>query len=251
MVSWVGRGELVSVIVTAYNAGRFLDGCLTSIVSSTHRQLDVVVVDDGSTDSTAEIIEGWSRRDPRIHAVTVAHVGRRRALELAHERARGEVFCWVDADDEVLPRGIEFCLRRLDRDHQLVYTYRELIDDKGRSLGPHVKNRVSYRPMQLLVDNMIFHLRMYTGELFDRSGGVGDLDSSIDWDMNLRMAELTTPACIPRVLYRYRVHGDRMSSSAAQAECGVRAVQRAIERRNLDARLVVNESGWHLVQRSQ
>ena len=48
---------------------------------------------------------------------------------------------------------------------------------------------------------MIFHLRMFTADLFHESGGVGDLESAIDWDMNLRMTEHTTPRCIPRILY--------------------------------------------------
>jgi chondroitin synthase len=238
--------RVVSVVVTAYNASRFLDGCLSSIVASTHRDLDVVVVDDGSTDETADIIDRWAGLEERIHHVSTPHVGRRAALELAHSVADGDVHCWVDADDEVHPSAIGTCLAKVDDDHELVYSYRDLMNGAGVSLGPHVKNRVMYRPLQLLVDNMIFHLRMFTADLFDRSGGVGDLESAIDWDMNLRMSELTPTVCVPRVLYRYRVHDDRMSMSPAQVECGQIAVRRAIERRGLDAELVVTDSGWHL-----
>jgi glycosyltransferase involved in cell wall biosynthesis len=241
--------RVVSVIVTAFDADRYLDGCLASIVASTHRELDVVVVDDGSTDDTAEIIERWARSEQRIRSVSTPHVGRREVLTLAHGLAHGEVHCWVDADDEVYPNGIASCLARVDGEHQLVYSYRELMDPAGVSLGPHVKNRVAYRPIQLLVDNMIFHLRLFTAELFERSGGVGELESSIDWDMNLRMAELTSVVCVPRVLYRYRVHDDRMSMSEAQSRCGQIAVHRALERRGLDIELTVHDGVWELRRR--
>jgi glycosyltransferase involved in cell wall biosynthesis len=249
----VGRrrdDRVVSVVVTAFDADRYLDGCLASIVASSHRELDVVVVDDGSTDGTAEIIDRWARSEQRIRSVSTPHVGRREALTLAHGLAHGDLHCWVDADDEVHPSGIASCLAWVDAEHELVYSYRELIDATGVSLGPHVKNRVTYRPIQLLVDNMIFHLRLFTAELFERSGGVGKLESSIDWDMNLRMAELTSVVCVPRVLYRYRVHDDRMSMNEAQSKCGQVAVRRAIERRGLDAELIVRNRGWELRQRS-
>jgi glycosyltransferase involved in cell wall biosynthesis len=242
--------RVVSVIVTAFNAGRYLDGCLSSIVGSSHRELDVVVVDDGSSDDTPEIIERWARKEARIRPFQTPHLGRRQALAIAHGLAQGEAHCWVDADDEVLPKGIGACLARLDDAHQLVYTYRELLNAAGESLGPHSKNRVTYRPRQLLVDNMIFHLRMFTAGLLAQAGGVGDLESAIDWDMNLRMAELTSPVCVPRVLYRYRVHDDRMSADDAQVVCSQVAVRRAIARRGLDAELHVVGRRWELRRRS-
>jgi len=98
---------VVSVIVTAFDAGRYLDGCLSSIVGPSHRELDGVVVDDGSSDDTAEIIDRWARREARVRPVLTAHVGRRLALGTAHGLAQGDVHCWVDAHDEVHPNGVE------------------------------------------------------------------------------------------------------------------------------------------------
>jgi glycosyltransferase involved in cell wall biosynthesis len=242
--------QLVSVIVTAHNDERHLDACLTSILASTHREIEVVVLDDGSTDATPQIIDRFAAADSRIRAGSSSHRGRRRSLEAAHATASGSVHCWVDADDMVDRRGIEYALRRLDDDHELVYTYRDLIDDRGMSLGPHLKNKVPYRPGQLLVDNMIFHLRLFTAELLEKSGGVGDLEAAIDWDMNLRMVEWTTPVCVPQSLYHYRVHRGRMSTTPLQAACGEVAVNRAIQRRGLDMELTVSDAGWHLTQRS-
>ncbi len=234
------------MIVTARDAALYLNECLDSIATSRYRDLQVIVVDDGSSDETGEIATTWAAKDSRFEALRLPPSGRRAALQVGHDRAHGAVQCWVDADDIVHPTAIEECLKKIDNKHQLVYTHRDLIDHTGASRGPHQKNRIAYRRNQLLVDNMIFHLRLFTTELFDRSGGVGDLESAIDWDMNLRMTEHTTPRCVPRILYSYRIHPDRMSRRPEQHTNGRIAVQRAIERRNLDVELVVNANGWHL-----
>jgi glycosyltransferase involved in cell wall biosynthesis len=236
----------VSVIVTAFNAERYLADSLASVLASSHRELEVIVVDDGSSDSTAEIIERCAATDTRVLPLLSAHRGRRAALEEAHAAANGAVHCWVDADDVVHRRGIEYALRRLDPEHQLVYTYRDLIDVNGAQLGPHLKNKIPYEPARLLVDNMVFHLRLFTAELFATSGGVGRYESAIDWDMNLRMTELTTPACVPQSLYSYRQHAERMSTSPMQAACGQAAVRDAIARRGLAVDLVIDDVGWRL-----
>jgi hypothetical protein len=93
---------------------------------------------------------------------------------------------------------------------------------------------------------MIFHLRTYTRALYTQSGGTGTLDSAIDWDMNLRMTEHTTPRCVPHELYHYRIRPGRMTGTPTQQRNAKTAVRNAIARRNLNAELVVNSTGWHL-----
>ncbi|MEE9414520.1 MAG: glycosyltransferase, partial [Acidimicrobiales bacterium] len=181
-----------------------------------------------------------------LHTLRGYPQGRRGALEFAHNQAAGEVQCWVDADDTIHPDAISECVRKLDDTHQLVYSYRQLIGPDNQNLGPDPKNRISYTPLKILVDNMIFHLRLFTTELFTVSGGVDNLESAIDWDMNLRMTEHTKPKCVPRILYNYRIHPNRMSNQPEQHHSGRTAVKQAIKRRNLNIKLITNNSGWHL-----
>ena len=117
------------------------------------------------------------------------------------------------------------------------------------SLTVHDKNRIQYRPNQLLVDNMIFHLRTFTTRLFEKAGGVGEFERCEDWDENLRMSEHTNVRCIPQVLYRYRIHESQISRTTRQNEEGAIAVRNAIKRRGLNLDLVVNDKGFHLRQR--
>jgi glycosyltransferase involved in cell wall biosynthesis len=238
----------VSVIVTAHNTASYIDECVASIVASTYTDLDIVIVDDGSTDTTAHIIDHWATRDPRLQVAHTTRHGRRAALQLAHQQAIGRLHCWVDSDDRIHPTAIARCVDAIDDAHQLVYTHRQLLNPDSTVRGVDPRNRVAYRTRQLLVDNMIFHLRMFTADLFTASGGVGDFESAIDWDMNLRMTEHTTPRCVPRVLYDYRIRADRMTGRPDQIRNAEIAVRNAIDRRQLPYQLRTTGSGWHLVK---
>lgn len=232
--------------MTAHNTAPYIADAVTSVLASTHRDLELCVVDDGSTDPTPDILDRLARRDTRLRLAALPNQGRLAALRHAHAMATGDTLTWVDSDDLIAPTAIQACLAALDDDHQLVYTHRRLIDHRGRDRGPHRKNTIAYDPMQLLVSNMIFHLRLFTRQVFDTSGGLGQLTSAIDWDMNLRMTEHTQPRTVAQLLYSYRIRPGRMSATTTQATNGQQAVRNAITRRNLPVELIVNDQGWHL-----
>ena len=239
-----GRPSMtVSVIMTARDTEAFVDVAICSVLQSTYRDIELVFVDDGSTDSTAERAAEWAARDSRVLLRAVGHVGRRDALKVGHSIATGDVLCWIDSDDRVDPDGIDLCLGALDDEHGIAYSHRWLIDPTGRRRGSHQKNLTPYSPAQLLVSNMVFHLRLFRRDVFDAAGGVGDLPSAIDWDLNLRMSELTGVRCMPIELYSYRVRPGRMSGMPLQERCGQDAVRQAIERRGLTASLEIGSDG--------
>lgn len=90
---------LVSVVVPAYNASRTLSATLDSVLNQTHAALDVIVVDDGSTDDTAAIAEGFQRRDDRIRVLRTDNGGVARARNAGIAAALSDVVAVVDADD--------------------------------------------------------------------------------------------------------------------------------------------------------
>ncbi len=92
---------LVSVVVPAYNAERYLDRCLGSLVGQTHRNLEIIVVDDGSTDSTADIANRWAAEDSRIKVVRRQNGGQGAARNVGMRMAGGKYIGFVDADDYV------------------------------------------------------------------------------------------------------------------------------------------------------
>ncbi|WP_209324182.1 glycosyltransferase family 2 protein [Brevibacterium renqingii] len=94
--------ELISVIVPVYNGERFLADCLRSVLAQCHEELELIVVDDGSTDSTPAIIEDFAMADDRVVRLLADHGGASRARNAALDVARGEWIMFVDADDEIL-----------------------------------------------------------------------------------------------------------------------------------------------------
>jgi glycosyltransferase involved in cell wall biosynthesis len=106
---------LVSVVIPAHNAQRFLGRTLESVASQTHRELEVIVVDDGSTDRTAEIVRDRALADPRFRLVQQPNAGVTRARNRGIAEAGADLVAFLDSDDLWHPRKIERQLRRLEQ----------------------------------------------------------------------------------------------------------------------------------------
>jgi glycosyltransferase involved in cell wall biosynthesis len=92
-------GKTVSVIVPVYNAARYLERCLNSILKQDYKDLDIILVNDGSTDESFYILEEYRKRDPRIRLISQQNAGPSEARNRGIEVATGDYLCFVDADD--------------------------------------------------------------------------------------------------------------------------------------------------------
>lgn len=101
---------MVTVIIPVYNAQRYIDECLRSVLAQTHSNLDVVVVDDGSTDRSAGICRRYAEADPRVRVLSKANGGQSSARNLGLDQARGSYVMFVDADDLIMPWCVESLL---------------------------------------------------------------------------------------------------------------------------------------------
>lgn len=125
---------LISLIIPAYNVASYLPQCLDSALGQTYSNLQIVIVDDGSTDRTPSVIDRYAASDPRIMAIHQKNAGVMLARKRAIEAATGEYFCFLDGDDylprdavEILYRGIELLntdiicgdLSRIGRDYMI------------------------------------------------------------------------------------------------------------------------------------
>jgi glycosyltransferase involved in cell wall biosynthesis len=100
----MSQEPLISVLVPAYNAEAFLEQCLESIVAQTYRHLEIIVVDDGSTDGTATISDRWAERDDRIRVIHQPNGGHSAARNTALDAMTGELVIMVDSDDVLHPQ---------------------------------------------------------------------------------------------------------------------------------------------------
>ena len=99
---------LVSIIIPVYNVERYLRKCLDSICGQTHRNLEILCVNDGSTDGSAAILEEYAARDKRIKIFSQKNAGQGAARNLALNHATGEWVTGVDADDFLAIDAIEY-----------------------------------------------------------------------------------------------------------------------------------------------
>lgn len=109
--------SLVSVIVPVYQAESYLNRCLTSIVKQSYKRLQIIVVDDGSTDNTPRICDDWASRDKRIEVIHQSNGGVGSARNTGLDTVRGDYIAWVDSDDWIDECYIERLLTKMEQHH--------------------------------------------------------------------------------------------------------------------------------------
>lgn len=111
------KSECVSVIVPIYKVADYLDQCIESIVSQRYRELDIILVDDGSPDSCPEICDRWAAKDNRIRVIHKANGGLSDARNVGFSCPRGKYLCFVDGDDWIDPETCGAALSAAQEHH--------------------------------------------------------------------------------------------------------------------------------------
>lgn len=219
----------VSVIIPCYNGGRFLREALESALRQTHPPAQVIVVDDGSTDDSAEV----ARSVPGVQLIEQANRGASLARNRGIAEATGEFLIFSDHDDRLLPDAIEIGLQAL-REHPasgFAYGFHRVIRADGSTEPDH-----PFRPV-----NDASYLRTLEGdtlvppgcavfrrEVVEAVGGFRDgAFPAEDYDFYLRVSRETPIHCHNRVVIEYRKHETNASSLSASR--GLRATHRALE----------------------
>lgn len=99
--------DLISVLIPVYNVETYLPTCLDSVIAQTYKHIEILIVDDGSTDGTGKICDRYAQGDIRIRAIHKKNEGQSVARNLLIKEAKGEYICFVDGDDVVMPTYIE------------------------------------------------------------------------------------------------------------------------------------------------
>ena len=107
---------MISVIIPVYNVESYLSQCLDSVLGNSYKDLEVICVDDGSTDGSGRIIDQYAHADARVRAYHKANGGVASARNMGLEKARGEWICFIDSDDAVNFRFFEFLLQAWKND---------------------------------------------------------------------------------------------------------------------------------------
>jgi glycosyltransferase involved in cell wall biosynthesis len=221
----------VSVIIATYNYGRYLAGALDSALRQTFADLEVLVIDDGSTDGTDRVVQPYLA-DARVSYHRTAHVGQPRAKNTGIRLARAPLLAFLDADDLWLPRKLErqLALFRADPELGVAYSAREAIDDAGRPVRfdhPILYGGAVLEPM--FRSNFIcFSSAVVRRRVFDDVGHFDEnLKLAIDYDLWLRAARRYRFDYVAEPLVKYRTGH---ASLSRRLEERLTAVNRIMQR---------------------
>jgi glycosyltransferase involved in cell wall biosynthesis len=203
----------VSVVIPAYNAQRYLVESVESVLIQTFGDFECIVVDDGSTDRTAQIIDELARRDARVRKLTIPHGGIVKGLNAGIEAARGKYIARTDADDICLPTRFERQVQYLDEHPDCVVLGSKvtLVDPFNATLWDvDVKANHEAIETELLRGNgwaVIHPSTMLRRETVLVTGGYrAEYEWVEDLDLFLRMGRIGLLANLQEPLLRYRQH---------------------------------------------
>ncbi|NJM97220.1 MAG: UDP-glucose 4-epimerase GalE [Phormidesmis sp. RL_2_1] len=221
---------LVSIIIPAYNAARFIERTLRSVLNQTYHHIEVLVIDDGSTDNTADIVKRFAAADHRVQLLCQTNAGVAAARNHGIKRAQGDFIAPIDADDIWHKTNVEKQLQVLmnaDETVGMVYSWSVDIDEADQLTGwvrvsPYHGNIYP----ALLFENLIGHA---SATMIRRSclETVGDYSTALlaqkaqgceDWEIYLRIAQRYQVAVVPEMLVGYRqVTGSMSTKTGAMA----------------------------------
>lgn len=207
------NSPLVSVIVPCYNMVPYLAQTLESVLGQTHRNLEVLVVDDGSKDNTVGVAEGFAQRDARLRVIRQANQGASAARNRGLDQARGEFIALVDGDDWWAADKIEKQVRHLQQHPDLACNYcaTQFVTLEGKLLHRRFPKTSNLSDYYLYCRNPITNgsTPMFRREVFDEHRFDENKPRNNDVDCWLRIC-FTPPrrwklGGIPEALTFYRV----------------------------------------------
>ena len=231
--------ELISVIVPVYNTGAYLVPCMESLLDQTHQNIEIILVDDGSTDGSGAVCDEFARRDKRIRVIHQKNGGVSAARNAGLETAEGECVFFLDSDDILPADSLERLLTEMAPGGLVSGSMRQLHGEVLCEEGLHLPNR-RLSPEEMLY--LLFHEEElgYQGflwnKLFDlrliREHGLR-FDPAIRYNedrlfITEYLLQAREAAMIPDVVYLYRIH-------AASAQGAIGAAFKSAALTELDA----------------
>lgn len=220
---------LVSIVVPAYNHAGYLHQCIESVLAQTYHPIELIVLDDGSTDTTGEILQSYGTR---FQWESHANMGQSATLTKGWAMSRGEIIGYLSADDVLKPEAVTCAVEALNQHPDIVATYSDfdLIDDSSRAVRTVAV--LEFRPQDLVLDLVC---QPGPGAFFRESAyrKAGPWDPALrqnpDLDFWLRLSLHGNFLRIPKVLAGFRVHegsATYQSTNVARADEPMTIAQR-------------------------
>jgi glycosyltransferase involved in cell wall biosynthesis len=241
----------ISVIMSVYNGSRYLNESIASILSQTFTDWEFIIINDGSTDNSESIVQGWQKQDERIKLISRSNKGLTISLNQGLSYAQGEYIARMDADDIALPDRFAKQVAFLDEnpDHVAVGCRMLVIDPEGMpiftcsTLTTHEEIDAAYMAGQA---GIIGHpaVMMRRSTLQSIGGYREKFTYAQDRDLFLRLAEVGKLANLPDTLMKFRLYPTSVGHSrrSEQKQCANLATIEAHQRRGLEPPILSDSS---------
>lgn len=218
----------VSLVIPTYNTGRYILEALASLEQQTYKNLEIIVVDDGSTDNTAELLEAHGGSSIRFHQ---ANAGQSAAMNFGWKQSSGAFLGYLSADDRLHPEAVATVVATLLENPSAVLAYPDfdIIDEFSATVR-------TVRPDEYSEERLVANFQCLPGPgaLFRREAWIktGDWNSSLrsipDMDFFLRLCQFGPFVRVDRVVAEFRIHSGSTTyspSTAERADEPVRVIQ--------------------------
>jgi glycosyltransferase involved in cell wall biosynthesis len=244
--SMLSNPPTVSVVMTVYNAERYLEEAIASILTQTFEDFEFIIINDGSRDRSKEILEKLQQQDERIHIIHQVNAGVTAALNEGLRHARGRYIARMDADDVAVSERFAKQVAFLDTHPGYVAVGSQvlLIDPEGLPICPFSK-KISHeeidRAHMMAEGGAICHpaVMLRRKAVEQVSGYCPEMKSAQDIDLFLRLAEVGKLANLPEILLHYRMNPNSIGYTRRmeQEQMALSAVKNAYQRRGLQFEL--------------
>ncbi len=198
---------LVSIVTPSYNQAHFIEETIQSVLGQDYPLIEYIIVDGGSTDGSAEIIQRYA--DRLGWWVSERDQGQTDAINKGFARAKGEILAWINSDDTYLPQAVSQAVAALQA-HPLasmVYGDANLIDEHGAVLGKFPARQTDYRRLRQGYVHIPQQAAFFRADLWRK---VGPLDPTfyfaMDYDLWVRLAGQAPLVYTPQLWANFRLH---------------------------------------------
>jgi glycosyltransferase involved in cell wall biosynthesis len=212
------NNEIVSVIIPAYNAGKYIEETILSALNQTYSNIEVIIVNDGSQDDTAEKVNAF--KDNRLRIINQSNSGVSAARNTGYENATGMYICFLDSDDVYAPDNIQEKKVFLDKNPNigLVHSNMEVIDENSNKTGEVMSGRDGNVLDQLLLWDLCViptpSSTMIRREVLEIIGLFNEqLSNNADQELFFRIAAKYRIGKIDKSLVKYRKHALNMHNN--------------------------------------
>lgn len=210
---------LVSVIVPVYNRAHLVSETIESILAQTWDPLEIILINDGSTDESLAILRDYERRFPeKIRVCDQPNQGQIVARNNGIKASKGDYIAFLDSDDLWVEDKLERQMPLFEEGVGLVYSGTEIMDEEGRTIRQEPADKTMsgdiYAPL-LVKNRMTGGTVVVSAQALNRVGVFStDFKAAENWDLWLRICKEYSARVVPSPLTRYRLHDSNMSGDA-------------------------------------